>query len=84
MRFRELLHKGHEDNKQEYQTIPAKICVLGGTYQVQEILSPRLPLHVELKQQICSVDVLKTNKVVSIFLAILQQVYFLGFSPVSE
>lgn len=83
MRFKDYYNEGHVGNKQQSQTIPAKICVPGGTYQVQEILSLHLP-HVELKQQIYSADVLKTSKLVSIFQAIVQQVCFLGFPPVSE
>lgn len=52
-------------------------------YPVQEILSVDLLPHVEQEQQICSVSELKTNSVVSIFLEVQQQVYYLVFFPLS-
>ena len=42
------------------------------------------PLRAELEQQICNAGVLKTNKSVLIFPAILQQVYFPRIFPVSD
>lgn len=61
--------------------IPAEICVLVGTCQGQESLSLNQLPRAEQEQQICSVDELKTNKVVSVFLAIEQLVYSQDFFP---
>ena len=54
-----------------------------GTYQVQEILSLGHLPHAEQEQKICSVREPKTNRVVSIFTEVEQQLHFQEFFPQS-
>jgi hypothetical protein len=54
-----------------------------GIYQVQEILSLGHLLHAEQEQKICSVGELKTNRVVSIFPEVEQQLNYQEFFPQS-
>lgn len=53
------------------------------TYRVQEILSVYHLPHAEQEQKICSEGELKTNRVVSIFPEVEQQLHFQESSPES-